>query len=170
MRPDAYDHGWSGRFGGVRSISGLDSAVFLSRRLFCRCPRTGADSFALCTAAHGQPPPLVVREADYLRGNYGPHCANNDLLYYHLDVRVGPVEQFLSGKNTVRTRTLEHGTRLSSILYQRTRSRFLVFLAGWRVPSVGVSSMRDSYFQLTQQNQARALDAASEAYGPASTC
>jgi hypothetical protein len=28
--------------------------------------------------------------ADILRGAYGPHRANNDLLYYHLDVRVDP--------------------------------------------------------------------------------
>src|SRR5688572_14962549 len=32
-------------------------------------------------------PPLRARQ---LRGEYGPHRANNDLLFYHLDVRVDP--------------------------------------------------------------------------------
>ena len=31
--------------------------------------------------------------ANLLRGEYGPYRANNDLLYYHLDVRVDPVKQ-----------------------------------------------------------------------------
>ncbi len=31
-------------------------------------------------------------------GSYGPYRANNDLLYCHLDVRVDPARQFLSGK------------------------------------------------------------------------
>src|SRR5262249_16813121 len=31
--------------------------------------------------------------ADILRGEYGPYRSNNDLLYYHLDVRVDPVKQ-----------------------------------------------------------------------------
>jgi aminopeptidase N len=59
-----------------------------------------------------QPPAQVFTEADHLHGNYGPYRANNDLLYYHLDVRVDPVKQFLSGKNTVRFRMLEPGTRI----------------------------------------------------------
>ena len=51
-------------------------------------------------------------EADSLRGTYGPYRANNDLLYYHLDVRVDPERKFLSGKNTIRFRMLEDGTRI----------------------------------------------------------
>src|SRR6185437_13739430 len=32
----------------------------------------------------------VPDRSDMLRGAYGPFRANNDLLYYHLDVRVDP--------------------------------------------------------------------------------
>jgi aminopeptidase N len=49
---------------------------------------------------------------DMLRGAYGPYRANYDLLYYHLDIRVNPDKQFLSGKNTIRFRMLKDGTRI----------------------------------------------------------
>ena len=49
---------------------------------------------------------------DFLRGAYGPYRANNDLLYYHLDIRVDPDKQFVSGKNTIRFRMLKDGTRI----------------------------------------------------------
>jgi aminopeptidase N len=54
----------------------------------------------------------TVSEADRLRGEYGPYRANNDLLYYHLDVRVDPGQQTLSGKNVIRFRMLDPGTRI----------------------------------------------------------
>ena len=47
-----------------------------------------------------------------LRGAYGPFRANNDLLYYHLDIRVDPEKQTVSGKNTIRFRMLADGTRI----------------------------------------------------------
>jgi aminopeptidase N len=50
--------------------------------------------------------------ADMLRGAYGPYRANNDLLYYHLDIRVDPEKRFISGKNTIRFRMLADGTRI----------------------------------------------------------
>src|SRR6516162_11869119 len=49
---------------------------------------------------------------DMLRGAYGPYRANNDLLYYHLDIRVDPADKSLSGKNTIRFRMLEDGSRI----------------------------------------------------------
>jgi len=51
-------------------------------------------------------------EADQLRGSYGPYRANNDLLYYHLDVRVDPDKQYLSGKNSIRFKMLADGKRI----------------------------------------------------------
>jgi aminopeptidase N len=56
-------------------------------------------------------PPTPTR-AEVLRGAYGPYRANNDLLYYHLDVRVDPVAKTISGKNTVRFKMLENGNRI----------------------------------------------------------
>ncbi len=47
-----------------------------------------------------------------LRGAYGPFRANNDLLYYHLDVRVDPEQKSISGKNTIRFRMLKDGSRI----------------------------------------------------------
>jgi aminopeptidase N len=55
--------------------------------------------------------------ADILRGQYGRHRANNDLLYYHLDIRIDPDKRLISGKNTVRFRMLEDDTRIQLDLY-----------------------------------------------------
>jgi aminopeptidase N len=55
--------------------------------------------------------PIPTRTA-ILRGAYGPYRANNDLLYYHLDIRVDPEQKSLSGKNTVRFRMLRDGNRI----------------------------------------------------------
>ena len=56
---------------------------------------------------------------DVLRGGWGPYRANNQLLYYHLDVRVHPDKKFLSGKNTIRFRMLKDGTRVQIDLNHR---------------------------------------------------
>jgi len=61
--------------------------------------------------------PPVPTHADILRGEYGPYRANNDLLFYHLDVRVNPEKKFISGKNTIRFRMLKDGRRIQLDLY-----------------------------------------------------
>jgi len=64
----------------------------------------------LCSAA-----PLPAQEptrAEILRGEYGPWRANNDLLYYHLDIRVDPEKKFISGKNSIRFKMLKDGNRI----------------------------------------------------------
>ena len=63
--------------------------------------------------AQQQPP----SRASILRGEYGAFRANNDLLSYHLDIRIDPDKKFISGKNTVRFRMLEDGTRIQLDLY-----------------------------------------------------
>jgi aminopeptidase N len=55
--------------------------------------------------------------ADLLRGGYGPYRANNDLLFYHLDIRVDPETKFLQGKNTIRFRMLKDGRRIQLDLH-----------------------------------------------------
>jgi aminopeptidase N len=62
-------------------------------------------------AAKAAPPARPTR-ATLLRGEYGPYRANNDLLYYHLDVRVDPVKQTIGGKNTIRFRMLKDDARI----------------------------------------------------------
>jgi aminopeptidase N len=49
---------------------------------------------------------------DLLRGAYGPYRANNDLLFYHLDVRVDPEQKTIAGTNTIRFRMLADGKRI----------------------------------------------------------
>src|SRR5215472_1367458 len=51
-------------------------------------------------------------KADILRGAYGPYRSNNDLLFYHLDIRVDPEKKFVSGKNTIRFKMLKDDTRI----------------------------------------------------------
>ena len=67
---------------------------------------------SLSPAVLAQTAPAAFSEADHLRGSYGPYRSNNDLLYYHLDVRVDPEKQYLSGKNSIRFKMLEDGTRI----------------------------------------------------------
>jgi len=55
--------------------------------------------------------------ADLLRGEYGPYRANNDLLSYHLDVRVDPARKWISGTNTIRFRMLRNDQRIQLDLY-----------------------------------------------------
>src|SRR5665213_1705961 len=49
---------------------------------------------------------------DLLRGAYGPFRANNDLLYYHLNIRVDPEAKSIGGTNLVRFRMLQDGKRM----------------------------------------------------------
>jgi len=56
--------------------------------------------------------PSIPTRAEMLRGAYGPFRLNNDLLYYHLDIRVDPDQEWISGKNTIRFRMLKDGTRI----------------------------------------------------------
>ena len=61
--------------------------------------------------------PQVPSRASVLRGEYGRYRANNDLLYYHLDIRVDPEKKLVSGKNTIRFKMLKDDTRIQLDLY-----------------------------------------------------
>ena len=52
------------------------------------------------------------RRGRQLRGEYGRYRANNDLLYYHLDIRVTPETRSIRGKNTIRFRMLRDDNRI----------------------------------------------------------
>jgi aminopeptidase N len=64
---------------------------------------------------------------DLLRGGYGPYRANNDLLFYHLDVRVDPENKFLQGKNTIRFRMLREGKRIQLDLHPALHIDKIIF-------------------------------------------
>ena len=65
----------------------------------------------------------AATRADILRGGYGPYRANNDLLFYHLDVRVDPEKKFLQGKNTIRFKMLQDGKRIQLDLHPALQDR-----------------------------------------------
>ena len=67
---------------------------------------SGFDSLAQ-TAARPSPSRAAI-----LRGEYGRYRANNDVIFYHLDIRVDPEKKFISGKNTIRFRMLKNDTRI----------------------------------------------------------
>lgn len=95
----------------------VGSAALLSAQTAQQTP--GKPAAAATNAAPAKPyvrpsdadVPTPTR-AEMLRGAYGPYRANNDLLYYHLDIRVDPEKQFISGKNTIRFKMLTDGTRI----------------------------------------------------------
>jgi len=69
-------------------------------------------------AAAQTPPPLrPPTRADILRGADGRYRANNDLLFYHLDIRVDPGKKFISGRNTIRFKMVKDDTRIQLDLY-----------------------------------------------------
>mgnify|MGYP001602480505 CR=1 FL=1 len=75
-----------------------------------------------------QPPALrPPSRADILRGEYGRYRANNDLLFYHLDVRVDPLTKRVSGKNTIRFRMLNDDTRIQLDLYANMAVEKILF-------------------------------------------
>ena len=68
-------------------------------------------------ATAAAPAPAPVTRADILRGAYGPYRVNNDLLSYHLDIRVDPEKQTISGKNSIRFKMLQDSTRIQLDLH-----------------------------------------------------
>ena len=76
------------------------------------------------------PTSKLVTHADMLRGEYGRYRANNDLLYYHLDIRVDPEKKFVSGKNTIRFRMLTDDARIQLDLYDNLKIDEIVFKNG----------------------------------------
>lgn len=75
----------------------------------------GATTTPGAKVGQGAHPPDVQKpptKDDLLRGSYGPYRANNDLLFYHLDLRVDPGAESIKGVNTVRFRMLKSGKRI----------------------------------------------------------
>jgi dienelactone hydrolase len=58
------------------------------------------------------PPRREPTKADILRGAQGQYRVNNDLLSYHLDIRVDPEKKSIGGRNTIRFRMLKDDTRI----------------------------------------------------------
>jgi aminopeptidase N len=86
--------------------------VFVSIAVFLNAQTTTQPSQPAST-----PPPHVrgldpPTKAELLRGAWGPYRANNDLLFYHLDIRIDPAKKLVSGKNAIRFKMLQDDTRI----------------------------------------------------------
>src|SRR3954463_6864795 len=77
-------------------------------------PQTAASPSPQATPAAPPATPTLrpPTRADVLRGEYGRYRANNDLLSYHLDVRIDPEKKTIAGKNTIKFKMLHDGTRI----------------------------------------------------------
>jgi aminopeptidase N len=91
----------------------------LSVFLLFACAVTSLPAQTTQPTAPPTTPPKVAEPtpADLLRGGYGPYRANNDLLFYHLDLRVDPDKKLIRGTNTIRFKMLQDGTRIQLELY-----------------------------------------------------
>jgi aminopeptidase N len=69
---------------------------------------------AITTPGRKRPVDVVKppTQDDLLRGAYGPYRANNDLLFYHLTLRVNPETKSIAGTNVIRFRMLADGQKI----------------------------------------------------------
>ena len=81
----------------------------------------------LLPAQNRQTPAGPPTHANILRGAYGPYRANNDLLYYHLRVRVDPEKKYLSGDVITRFKMLQDGTRIQLDLHEELNVDKILF-------------------------------------------
>src|SRR6185369_3915872 len=94
----------------------------------CRKLAFGILLVLMCAAQQRQQSaPAAPTRFDILRGEYGPYRANNDLLFYHLDVRVDPDKKFLSGKTTIRFKMLKDDTRIQLDLHEALKVDKIIF-------------------------------------------
>jgi aminopeptidase N len=93
--------------------------------------------------------PQAPTHAQILRGEYGRYRANNDLLYYHLDVRVDPEKKFLSGSTTVRFRMLRDDNRIQLDLHEALKVDKIEWI---------VSDVANSNLQFTRDSGALFID------------
>jgi aminopeptidase N len=105
----------AGCFSGLLALAAIGGGV-----AFGQSPQSDTNSAntrapaAAQAGGQGRPQRVVIssEQSKSLRGPYGPYRANNDLLYYHLDVRVDPEKKTIAGKNTIRFKMLADGSRI----------------------------------------------------------
>jgi len=70
---------------------------------------------------------LSFNRGDTLRGSYGPYRANNDLLFYDLNMRLNIAEKYLSGFNTIRFKMLTDDRRVQIDLFDNMKVDSILF-------------------------------------------
>jgi aminopeptidase N len=94
-------------------IAGMCRYLLVALLALFACPPMPSLAQPTQTSAAERPP----TRADILRGEYGRYRANNDLLFYRLDIRVDPEKKFITGTTTIRFRMLNDDTRIQVDLY-----------------------------------------------------
>ena len=95
----------------AQQIAGAQQSTLAQQTATPPPPTLAAQASPAPRPSVSTPTPTPTR-ADIFRGAYGPYRANNDLLSYHLDLRVDPVAKSIAGSNTVRFKMLADGTRI----------------------------------------------------------
>jgi len=70
---------------------------------------------------------LSFNRGDTLRGSYGPYRANNDLLFYDLNMRLNIAEKYLSGYNLIRFKMLSDDKRIQIDLFDNMKVDSILF-------------------------------------------
>ncbi len=70
---------------------------------------------------------LFFDRGDTLRGSYGTFRANNDLLFYDLNIRLNVAEKFLSGHNLIRFKMLSDDRRIQIDLFANMEVDSILF-------------------------------------------
>ncbi len=70
---------------------------------------------------------MTFTRADTLRGSYGPYRANNDLLFYDLNVRLNIAEKYLSGHNHIRFKMLSNASHVQIDLFANMQVDSILF-------------------------------------------
>jgi aminopeptidase N len=89
----------------------------------------GGIAYVFAQASRSTPPqvPTAPTHADILRGEYGRYRANNDLLSYHLDIRIDPEKKFVRGANVIRFKMLKDDNRIQLDLYDNLKVDHIYF-------------------------------------------
>src|SRR5579884_1374438 len=115
---------------GLRSCEVRAMSFAVSKSVLILCVIAGASGAAAQSQSappRTGPQPGPPTHANILRGEYGRYRANNDLLYYHLDVRVDPEKKYLSGKVTTRFKMLQDDTRIQLDLHEALKIDKILF-------------------------------------------
>ncbi|MBT6452064.1 MAG: M1 family peptidase, partial [Planctomycetes bacterium] len=90
------------------------NSIVLALTMLCANPAVGVAASPESVALSGIQDPESDQKLrkQQLRGEYGRYRANNDLTYYHLDIRVSPETKTIGGKVTVGFRMLTDDHRI----------------------------------------------------------
>jgi aminopeptidase N len=83
-------------------------------------------NFPELSSASSQTKPQPTHD-NILRGEYGRYRANNDLLSYHLDIRIDPEKKTIRGVNVIRFKMLKDDNRIQLDLYDNLKVEGIEF-------------------------------------------